>query len=164
MIRNRKETAWKKSRKFGDVKGGRFSPILSKVLQRYHFIERPTSYDELPIYYEDNPSRDFFHPVNIEEVETCLNQLPISETEDITHIWLRKIKKSSFEKGETYQACFICGSGVNLIILNSFPRDLRMNFGKKKPSKKIIKFYAEWEDNWIKENEKWQLQLSLIHI
>ena len=75
-------------------------------------------------------------------------------------IWLRKIKKSSFEKGETYQACFICGSGVNLIILNSFPRDLRMNFGKKKPSKKIIKFYAEWEDNWIKENEKWQLQWS----
>ena len=35
-----------------------------------------------------------------------------------------------------------------------------MNFGRKKPSKKVIKFYGAWENNWIKKAEKWQLQWS----
>lgn len=68
------------------------------------------------------------------------------------------MKKSAFEKGETYQACFICGSGVNLIILNAFPNDLRMVFSKKSPSIKTKKFYAQWESNWVREQEVWHLQ------
>ncbi|MEM1118877.1 MAG: hypothetical protein AAGJ18_00425 [Bacteroidota bacterium] len=164
MIRKKKETAWKKSRKFGDIKGGRKALNFSKIAQKYHSIEKPFPNEELPIFIEDNPSRDFFHPISIEEIADFLTKLPSSETKDITHIWLRKIKKTDFKKGETYQACFICGDGVNLIVFNSFPRDLRMYFGKKKPTKKDVKFYGEWEDNWIKEKGNWYLNWTKKNI
>ena len=39
-----------------------------------------------------------------------------------------------YEKEGSYQGCFICGSGVNLIVLYPFPTDLKMDFGNKKPS------------------------------
>jgi len=159
MIRNRKETAWKKNRKLGDVKGGRTSPKISdRVFKRYHSIEKPSKGEELPIYIEDNPSRDFIHPVTISEIEEYLKKMPKKETEMITHIWLRKVKKSDYEKGETYQACFIRGSGVNLIVMNAFPKSLRMYFTEKKPSKKIVKFYNQWESNWDKLKNVWYLQ------
>ncbi len=39
-MRNRKETAWKKNRKFGDVYGGRMAPkIADKIFNRAHRIE-----------------------------------------------------------------------------------------------------------------------------
>ncbi|MCP4439306.1 MAG: hypothetical protein GY810_10235 [Aureispira sp.] len=158
MKQNRKETAWKKSRKFGDVKGGRKRVKLAdNIFKRYHSIERPSRFDELPIYFKDNPSRDFFHPITIEEIQDTIVKLEAEDVAPITHIWLRKIKKTDFEKGETYQSCFITWSGVNLIILNAFPKDLQMHFGTK-PSQKVKKFYATWTDQWIEIDNKWYLK------
>lgn len=160
MIRKRKETAWKKNRRLGDIKGGRTSPKFSKILQRYHNLEPPLEGDEPPIFFEDNPSRNFFHPVGIQELKIALDKLPKEVVSRITHVWLKKIKQASYEKGETYQACFIRGDKVSLIILNAFPKDLKMAFGRKQPSKKIVKFYGEWETNWKKKAEQWYLQWS----
>ena len=51
MGQSRKETAWKKSRKFGDVKGGRMRPKLTdNIINREHNFEVPKEYDETPIY------------------------------------------------------------------------------------------------------------------
>ena len=66
MSLTRKHTAWKKSRKFGDVKGGRLRPKLAnKVFNRQHNFEVPNIGDETPIFIEDNPSKDFFFPISI---------------------------------------------------------------------------------------------------
>jgi hypothetical protein len=42
MTISRKETAWKKNRKFGDVKGGRtFPKITNRIFNRQHSLQKP---------------------------------------------------------------------------------------------------------------------------
>ncbi len=159
MAQSRKETAWKKSRKFGDVKGGRVRPKLAdKIFNRQHNFLPPCDNEQTPIFIVDNPSRDFYFPVSVAEIEEFLTQLPISHTEHLTHIWLRKMKKKEYEKEESHQGCFICGSGVNLIVLYPFPIDLQMNFGKKKPAERILKWYSAYEPKLIYKGGNWLLQ------
>lgn len=134
------QTPWKKSRKFGDIYGGRERLRLSdNIFKRMHNLKKPSAYDELPILIEDNPSRDFFFPISAEEANDAMKALPEQDYQGITHIWLRRIKKSDYEKGELPLAEFICGRGVRLIVLYPFPRDMKMIIGKKKPSTKFKK-------------------------
>lgn len=159
MIRSRKETAWKKNRKFGDVKGGRkWTKLTDNIFKRLHSLERPSQYDVLPFYIQDNPSRDFFYPVSITDIQAQLDLLPSETTQYITHIWLKKVKKTDFVDGKSYQAMFVSGSGVRLIILNAFPKDLRMIFSKKEPTQKVKKFYAQWDTQWCTKGGVWHLQ------
>jgi len=155
---NRKETAWKKSRKFGDIKGGRTKPkIVDGIFNRMHDFLPPSEGQELPIKIMDNPSRDFFFPATMDEVMETLRKLPKSHTENLTHIWLRKFKKSDYESHRTVQGSFICGSGVNLIVLYPFPIDLKMKFGKRKPSKKRLKLYAPFTTDLKEDKQGWFL-------
>jgi hypothetical protein len=74
---DRKQTAWKKSRKFGDVYGGRGSPkICDRIFNRAHSLSPPSQLDRLPIYVVDNPARDFFFPLQPDEIARELQQLP----------------------------------------------------------------------------------------
>ena len=145
MTISRKETAWKKSRKFGDVKGGRtFPKIANRIFNRAHSLQKPSKNDVLPIFIKDNPSKDFYFPVNETEILERINQLPLEHRENITHIWLKKVDKEDYQNHDSLQGMFICGSGVNLIVLSAFPKDLKMIFGAKKPLKKELKIYSVW--------------------
>lgn len=159
MRQSRKETAWKKSRKFGDIKGGRMRPKLTdNIFNRQHNLVAPKEKDETPIFIKDNPSRDFYFPVTIVEIEEFINKLPKEQTKRITHIWLRKMKNKEYEKVNSVQGCFICGSGVNLIVLHPFPTDMKMKFGNKKPVKKILSWYSKFKPELIESKEGWQLE------
>jgi len=159
MRQNRKETAWKKSRKFGDVKGGRMRPKLAdNIFNRQHSLLKPAKNDILPVFMIDNPSRDFFFPVTIDDIKTFLNKLPKEHSEKLTHIWLRKVSKKKYENGEIYQGCFICGSGVNLIVLYPFPKNLVMNFGKFKPAKSTLRWYAAYKPELLQLKGNWILK------
>jgi len=163
-MRNRKETAWKKSRKFGDVKGGRKRPKLAdNIFSRQHNFLPPTKGQETPIFIVDNPSRDFFFPVSVDEIKQILSKLPKEHTDNLTHIWLKKIKKKDYEKDNYLQGSFICGSGINLIVLYPFPRDLVMRFDKK-PSPKKLKWYAPFSTNLIHEKNQWYLKWTTEEI
>ena len=159
MIHNKKETAWKKSRKFGDIKGGRMRPKLAdNIFNRQHNFLTPSENEETPIFIVDNSSRDLFFPVTVKEIKELLNKLPDEQTENLTHIWLRKMTNKEYEKEGSYQGCFICGSGVSLIVLYPFPTDLKMKFGKKKPDKKTLKWYSTFNPELIESNGNWILK------
>jgi hypothetical protein len=163
MTLSRKETAWKKSRKFGDVKGGRTHPkVCDGVVRKYHSLKRPAVFEQLPIVIKDNPSKDFYFPVDEVEIITQLQNLPSLLTDGITHIWLRRIKKTDYERGDAFQAMFICGSGVNLITINAFPRNLKMYFGIKKPNRGQLRFYSKWADELVScdDSGHWFLKWS----
>lgn len=65
MVQGRKETAWKKNRKFGDVKGGRKRPKLAdNIFNRQHNLKCPSNSDKTPIFIVDNPSKDFLLSCN----------------------------------------------------------------------------------------------------
>jgi hypothetical protein len=158
-MQNRKYTAWKKNRKFGDKMGGRtHTKLADKVFHREHNLTPPTKTQETPIFLVENPSRDFYFPITIEDVQEALAKLPQEHTEHLTHIWLQKIKKMDYLQGKTLQACFICGGGVYLIVFYPFPTDLKMRLGKKKPLSKVLNFYSPYTNDLKQDEMGWYLQ------
>lgn len=156
---NSNPTPWKKSRKHGDIYGGRTRLRLDdNIFRRAHSLKKPNPADELPILIQENPSRDFFFPISAEDAKEAIQALPNSEHQGITHIWLRRFNKSEYEKGQLPLAEFICGSGVRVIILYPFPRTMVMDLGSKKPSARKIKELSKWCKNLSNFQGRWCLQ------
>jgi hypothetical protein len=160
-VQTRKHTAWKKNRKFGDIIGGRKrTKLADNIFNRRHNLIAPKEGQEKPIFITDNPSRDFYFPMTIEEVKEILGRLPNEHTKHLTHVWLKKIKKSEYLNGETFQGSFICGSGVYLIVINPFPIDNKMRLGKNKPLKKILNYYKDFTNELKEDQDGWFLLWS----
>ena len=135
---DRKYTAWKKNRKFGDVYGGRNQTKLQdNIFRRCHSLQPPQSCDDVPILMEDNPSRDFFFPICVEEAREALKALPKRDYDGITHIWCRRAKKSDLINGELPWAEYICGSGVRVVVLYPWPRAMTVTWPKKPANRRI---------------------------
>lgn len=162
MTLNRKETAWKKNRKFGDIHGGRMRlKCTDGIFDRKHSLLPPTLGQETPIFIQANASRDFYFPVTIDEIKETLKKLPKEHTKYLTHLWLDKVKKSEYYKGETLQAEFICGSNVYIIKLYAVPKDNRMIFGQTKPTTKQLSFYKQYCTDLQHDKNGWYLQWTL---
>lgn len=159
-MQTRRETAWKKSRKFGDVKGGRTQPkIPDKIFSRAHSLQRPDAGTELPIYLVDNPSRDFFFPIGEAEIRRELTHLPRRDWRGITHVWLRAFRKAEYEAGELPLAEFCVGSGVRLVTLYPWPRSMESAHGPRQPGvrfRRVLEQYGAeltfragcWHSQW----------------
>ncbi|VAW95818.1 hypothetical protein MNBD_GAMMA21-1555 [hydrothermal vent metagenome] len=162
---NRKLTAWKKSRKFGDIYGGRTKRRLEdNIFQRAHSLKRPNPGERLPILIEENPSKHFFFPISAEEANDALKSLPKRDYTGITHIWLKRIKLSDYEDGLLPLAEFICGSGVRVIVLYPWPRTMVQNFGQKKPSQRMTNEYSKYHSIVKKVEGNWQCKWQLTHL
>ena len=159
-MQTRKHTAWEKNRKFGDIKGGRVRlKCKDGIFNKLHSFSKPSESDSKPIYIVENPSKAFYFPISVDDINRILKKLPTEDTEHLTHIWLRKIKKSDYLKDDSIQGCFIVGRGVYLIILYPFPRDNRMIFGKKKPILKTINSYEKYTTDLKQDKDGyWFLQ------
>lgn len=158
-MQNRKQTAYKKSRKFGDVMGGRMRPKLTdNIHKRAHNLLPPAENQEKPIFILENPSKDFYFPITVEDVKFVLSKLPTEHTEFLTHIWFKKVKKKDYLNGDTLQAEFIAGGGVYLIKMYAFSVNNQMLFGKTKPSNKALTFYKPYCTNLQHNEQGWFLQ------
>jgi hypothetical protein len=158
----RRQTAWKKSRTFGDVFGGRAKrKITDGVFRRAHSLNPPGPHDSPPIFIIDNPSRDFFFPLEREEIIEGLALLPRCDWCTITHIWQRRFRKADYEAAELPLAEFICGSGVRLIVLYPWPKNLSMPLGWKKPTRGTLKTFADYTTDLRRSGTSWYLQWTL---
>ena len=155
-MQSRKDTAWKKSRKFGDIKGGRQRPRMTdNIFARAHSLRKPSSDEDLPIYVTDNPSRDFYFPIGESEVRKELVKLSDYEWEGVTHIWFRRFKKTEYEANELPLAEFCCGSGVRLITIYPWPIDLKLDHGSKKPSSRWLNVIERYDAKLSFQNDSW---------
>jgi len=159
-MQTRKHTAWKKNRRFGDIKGGRYRlKCKDGIFNKLHSFQKPSENDEMPIFIVDNPSRDFYFPISVDDIKNILEKLPKEHTEHLTHIWLRKIKRNDYLEDDSLQGCFIVGSGVFLIIMHPFPKNNKMVFGKKKPLQKTLNFYKKYTTELSQDSDGyWYLQ------
>lgn len=138
-MQNRKTTAWKKNRKFGDIYGGRERVKHSdKIFRRYHSLQRPSGTDVTPILMEDNPSRDYFFPISVEEAHEALKALPEWDQEGLTHIWLRRHDPADYRQRSHNWAEFICGSGVRVVTPYPWRRDMIYEWTHHQPSRRTI--------------------------
>jgi hypothetical protein len=157
-----KQTAWKKSRKLGDVYGGRTSPKISnRIFRRAHSLSAPSPDDNIPIFIVDNPSRDYIFPLGPDEISCELQHLPEQDWSTITHIWLRRFRKKDYDRGEIPLAEFICGSGVRLVVLYPWPTDLRLFISKVRPKDHQLKLYANYTTSLIETDDGWFLEWTL---
>lgn len=159
--RRRKELAWKKNRRFGDQHGGRMRPkIRDGIFRRLHSLRPPPAGLPLPILIEDNPSRDFFFPLNGEEVLRALESLPAGDVQGITHVWLRRCRRLDYERGRVNLAEFVCGSGVRVIVLYPWPRDRTLLIGKDRPPAKLLAEYEKWSPGLVRRDGAWRLRFE----
>ncbi|MBI4752700.1 MAG: hypothetical protein HY774_29780 [Acidobacteria bacterium] len=156
---NRKLTTWRKNRKLGDVAGGRKWPKIEDwIINREHPLRPPVAGDNLPLLIEENPSRDFFFPVTAQEMLACLKKFPKSDTHGITHLWFKRLKKKALLNFRRPLAEYIAGSGVYVIVLYPWPKDMLLRFGPHRPSTKILRSYARWTTELIHQDGGWFLR------
>lgn len=159
---SRNPTPWKKSRTFGDIYGGRERrKFADNIFARAHSLERPSPYAELPILIEDNPSRDFIFPLGGDEVIEAIKALPNRDYAEITHVWLRRLKKQDYLGGAQPYATFSCGNGVRLITLYPFPHDLTYAFGRKRPSNATFNEVSRFGGMINQVGKEWRATWSL---
>ncbi len=162
MPLTRKETAWRKNRRFSEVHGGRKYPkIPDRIMRRVHSLSLPASHVDSPTFLIDNPSRSFFFPVGEDEIRETLRRLPWTDTCEITHVWFRRIRKTDYDAGRVPFAEFMCGSGCRIIILYPWPVDQLLRFGKRRPSKALLKEYAPWTTDLVQREGQWCLRWTL---
>ena len=145
MSRNKiqKQSAWKKNRRFGDKMGGRMRLKLhDNIFKREHSFTAPTDLDETPIFIVENTSRDYYFPIDVNDVNDVLSNYPVDKTEFITHIWLRKHTPHNL-KHDTL-ASYTWGSGVYLICLYPIEKDRIHYLGKKKPIGIMLHEYEKY--------------------
>lgn len=111
--------------------------LKDNILRRLHSLQCPSPLDECPIYMQENPSKDFYFPITVDDIKSVLEQLPTEDVAPLTHIWLRK--KNPYNNHD--QREFIVGSGVYVIILYPFSKNNKLMIGKKKPTNRQLTWY-----------------------
>jgi hypothetical protein len=143
MFQSTKHTSWKKNRKFGQIFGGRERiKMKDNIYKRLHSFHKPAQFEEKPIVIYDNPSKDFFFPINFEDVKNSLSK---STFDSFTHIWFKKIKRSDFESNEYRVSDYVFGSGVNLLIIYPFSKKLIIRESISMPSQRRLKHFKKYK-------------------
>jgi len=151
-------TPWKKSRKYGDIYGGRRRLKMSdNIRRRVHSLKKPNQGENLPILIEDNPSRDFFHPLSGNEALKVVRSLPKKDWKGITHVWLRRPIKSDYINGKLPFAWFMTGRGVRAVVIFAWPNEMVFDYGVRRPESKYVKEYSSFGAVLVKEKSRWKI-------
>lgn len=153
-------TPWKKSRTYGDIYGGRQRRRMTdNIFARLHSIKPPELGQVLPIFIQDNPSREYYFPISQTDLEEFLAKLPEADVEGLTHIWLRRHETNSERRKGSF-AEFICGSGVRVIVIHPWPVDGKCFISKRKPSLRQVRQYQRFNAQLINERGRWYIYLD----
>lgn len=149
------------SKKIGLTQGGRVKN--GKACEKWPRRFSKTTWEKLSdeprssIIVKENPSKNYFHPSSPEQIQSVLNELPTTYTKNIEAIILRRIPKSDVRLQVDARRWFRC------IILNAFPRDLRMVW-LEQPSSRIFRHFTSGCNGWKAENGTWYLEWTLPEI
>lgn len=133
----------------GRVKDGRADPKWSKAFGTSTWKRLCEDREEL-IVVRENPSRDFFHPCTAANIRSVLERLPAEDTKNLGAVVMRRTPKDDIDRVEARK---IWGC----IILNAFPRNMRMRWGKD-PGGSTRKHMKPWCDLWESRSGEWTLQ------
>jgi len=79
------------------------------------------------MYMVENPSKDFYFPITIDDIKNVLAQLPPEHVEGLTHIWLRKTNKKEKYTRSLIRSVVVFASLPYILS----PRAINLFLGKK---------------------------------
>ena len=170
-MRDRKHTAWRKNRRFGEIHGGRTRLRLAdNVFRRVHSLKPPAPSEPLPVCIADNPSRDHFFPLDVDACAAALRALPERDRAGITHLWLRR-PRGRARRHDQPLARYACGNGVRLVELFAWRHDRRLPWRGAVPTEREIRHwqrfgavFAQDADGWFAEFPLAGLQRLFVHL
>ena len=97
----------------------------------------------------DNPSRDFFHPVSEEEIRKTLDRMPRKLTYSLRAVVMPRSSASDRRRGVEARRRYLC------IVLNPFPKSLRLFWSSSPPKAKAVHHYEPWNARWEEDETGW---------
>lgn len=140
--------------------GGRSHlPTAEAVFDRALKLEMPEASEAWPRYITDAVPKDVFFPASAEEIDAVFRQLPGTDTDGISHIWLRRAKASEFRSGRIPLAEYIAWGDIAAIVFYPWPESLRLPLTKK-PADKVLIRYKRWKPAPVSHKGKWHFSWS----
>ena len=112
------------------------------IFARSHPFSAPEPTDDIPLLIVDNPSKGYYFPIDVDDIQDVLHSYPKEEVDFITHIWLRKHLQK--RPNSLLLAEFMTGSGVYLMTLYPLEKSNRHYFGEWEPIRKVLCEYERF--------------------
>ena len=112
------------------------------IFARSHPFSAPEPTDDIPLLIVDNPSKGYYFPIDVDDIQDVLDSYPKEEVDFITHIWLRKHLQK--RPNGLLLAEFMTGSGVYLMTLYPLEKSNRHYFGEWEPIRKVLREYERF--------------------
>ena len=107
------------------------------IFARSHPFSAPEPTDDIPFLIVDNPSKGYYFPIDVDDIQDVLDSYPKEEVDFITHIWLRKHLQK--RPNSLLLAEFMTGSGVYLMTLYPLEKSNRLYFGEWEPIRMVLR-------------------------
>lgn len=159
-MQNRKETAWKKNREWGQLFGGRTRRRWTdNIVARLHTLQAPGEGAVLPIVMHDNPSSELYFPIEAHEYVAVLRALPPAATAGITHIVLRR--GAPLDRRARQPWCnYIQGRGVHALFVLPWTKARREYLPNGRPTGAFATELARFGGQFQRRGSKWFVQFS----
>jgi len=159
-MQNRKETAWKKNREWGQLFGGRTRRRWTdNIATRLHTLRAPGEGAVLPIVMHDNPSSELYFPIEAHEYVAVLRALPPAVTSGITHIVLRR--GAPLDRRARQPWCnYVRGSGVQALFVMPWTKARREYLANGRPTGAFATELTRFGGQLQRRGAKWFVQFS----
>lgn len=137
----------------GRVKNGKADEKWSRLWFNTDIYSQISNSSEIWQIYQENSSKNYFHPCDGEEYLEVLMRLPENITKYVKAIILPRISKRDAKFGVDAKRRSDC------IIINPFPKSLEYTWPYK-PEQKAFKHYEPWCTNWESNEKEWKLKWS----
>ena len=134
----------------GRVKDGSASEKASRIFSRH--IWSRLSDEEVTdgfVVLSENPSRDYFHPVSEAEIRKTLHLMPNKLTKYLRAVVMPRLSVTDKLRGVEARRRYSC------IILNPFPKTLRVLWSANPPAENTVRHYEPWRARWEQDDTGW---------
>lgn len=140
----------RRSNKIGLTQGGRVKDgcaVEKSSRSRHHNIwkllsEPRNDSDADILFITENPSRDYYHPCDEDDLRRLFKLLPRNDVKKIKAIVFRRTTTKDKQRWVEARRRYSC------IILNPFPIRNELDWGDQPPSESVRSHYRPWCDRW----------------
>ncbi len=159
---NRKESAKRRkdNANSDDFLGsGTYAEAPREIFERLNLLQSIEPTDVTPILTEDAAPPDFYFPVTGIQVLAKLHSLNL-HTEGMTHVWLRGVRPTDCELGDSRLAECVCSNETRALILYPWASDGLLPLTKGRPSDRQLARFAQWSQELIWDGDSWGLKFA----